>query len=330
MNESPNKRAIIVGVFIFTGLAFLLAGILVVGNLRETFNSKMRLVSHFSDVGGLQRGNNVWFSGVKIGTVSSLEFFGKSQIEVSLNIATKARQYIRKDAKVKLSTDGIIGNKILVIYGGTEQSAQVEEGDTLSVEKTFTSEDMINTLQDNNQNLLSITTDLKTISHRLASGEGTIGKLLNDNSVYTNINNATLSLQNAAAKAEQLAGSLATFSSGLNKKGTLVNELTTDTLIFKSIKVSLARFRQIADTAALFMTNLKKAGSNPKSSIGVLLHDEEAGTKLKEVIFNLDSSSKKLDEDLEAAQHNILLRGFFRKKAKATNSDLTKNQKIAE
>jgi len=330
MIESPNKRAIIVGVFIFTGLAFLLAGILIVGNLRETFNRKMRLVSHFSDVGGLQRGNNVWLSGVKIGTVSSLEFFGKSQIEVSLNIATKTRQYIRKDAKVKLSTDGIIGNKILVIYGGTEQSPEVEEGDTLSVEKTFTSEDMINTLQDNNKNLLSITTDLKTISNRLVSGEGTIGKLLNDNSVYTNINNATLSLQNAAAKAERLAGSLATFSSGLNKKGTLANELTTDTLVFNSAKASVTRFRQIADTATLFMTNLKKAGSNSKSSIGVLLHDEEAGAKLKEIILNLDHSSKKLDEDLEAAQHNILLRGFFRKKAKATKSDLPADQKIAE
>ncbi len=325
MNESPNKRAIIVGVFIFTGLVFLLAGILIVGDLRETFNRKMRLVSHFSDVGGLQRGNNVWFSGVKIGTVSSLEFSGKSQIEVSLNIAIKARQYIRKDAKVKLGTDGIIGNKILVIYGGTEQSAEVEEGDTLSVEKTFTSEDMINTLQDNNKNLLSITTDLKIISNRLAAGEGTIGKLLNDNSVYTNINNATLSLQNAAAKAQQLAGSLATFSSGLNKKGTLANELTTDTLVFNSVKASVARFRQIADTATLFISNLKKAGNNPKSSIGVLLHDEEAGAKLKETILNLDSSSKKLDEDLEAAQHNILLRGFFRKKAKATKSDSPAN-----
>ena len=325
MNESPNKRAIIVGVFIFTGLVFLLAGILIVGDLRETFNRKMRLVSHFSDVGGLQRGNNVWFSGVKIGTVSSLEFSGKSQIEVSLNIAIKARQYIRKDAKVKLGTDGIIGNKILVIYGGTEQSAEVEDGDTLSVEKTFTSEDMINTLQDNNKNLLSITTDLKIISNRLAAGEGTIGKLLNDNSVYTNINNATLSLQNAAAKAQQLAGSLATFSSGLNKKGTLANELTTDTLVFNSVKASVARFRQIADTATLFISNLKKAGNNPKSSIGVLLHDEEAGAKLKETILNLDSSSKKLDEDLEAAQHNILLRGFFRKKAKATKSDSPAN-----
>ena len=325
MNESPNKRAIIVGVFIFAGLSFLLAGILIVGDLRETFNRKMRLVSHFSDVGGLQRGNNVWFSGVKIGTVSSLEFFGKSQIEVGLNIATKAKKYIRKDAKVKLSTDGIIGNKILVIYGGTEQSAEVEEGDTLSVEKTFTSEDMINTLQDNNKNLLSITTDLKTISNRLASGEGTIGKLLNDNSVYTNINNATLALQNAAAKAQQLAGSLATFSSGLNKKGTLANELTTDTLIFNSVKASVARFRQIADTASLFIINLKNAGNNPKSPIGVLLHDEASGAKLKETILNLDSSSKKLDEDLEAAQHNILLRGFFRKKAKATKSDLPAN-----
>ena len=325
MNESPNRRAIIVGVFIFTGLVFLLAGILIVGDLRETFNRKMKLVSHFSDVGGLQRGNNVWFSGVKIGTVNSLEFFGKSQVEVSLNIALKARQYIRKDAKVKLSTDGIIGNKILVIYGGTEQSAEVEEGDTLTVEKTFTSEDMINTLEDNNKNLLAITTDLKTISNKLASGEGTIGKLLNDNSIYTNINNATLSLQNAAAKAQQLAGSLAIYSSGLNKKGTLANELTTDTLIFNSVKASVNRFRQIADTATLFITNLKKAGSNPKSSIGVLLHDEEAGAKLKETILNLDSSSKKLDGDLEAAQHNILLRGFFRKKAKTTKSDLPAN-----
>ena len=143
MNESPNKRAVIVGVFVFTGLIFLLAGVLIVGNLRETFNRKMELVSLFDDISGLQPGNNIWFSGVKIGTVSSLNFHGKSQVEVGMNIATKARQYIRKDAKVKISNDGLIGNKILVIYGGTEEFEQVQEGDTLAVEKTFTSEDMI-------------------------------------------------------------------------------------------------------------------------------------------------------------------------------------------
>jgi phospholipid/cholesterol/gamma-HCH transport system substrate-binding protein len=288
-----------------------------VGNLRETFNRKMKIVTLFDDVGGLQRGNNIWLSGVKIGTVSNLNFYGKSQVEVSMNIETKAQQYIPKDAKVKISNDGLIGNKILVIYGGTEKSQVVQEGDTLAVEKTFTSEDMINTFQENNKNLLSITSDFKTISHKLAAGEGTIGKLLSDSSVYISINAATASLQIASAKAQQLVTSLATFSSGLNKKGTLANELTTDTIVFNSVKASVLQLQQIADTAALFMTNLKQAGNNPRSSIGVLLHDEEAGAHLKETIKNLESGSKKLDEDLEAAQHNFLLRGFFKKKAKA-------------
>jgi phospholipid/cholesterol/gamma-HCH transport system substrate-binding protein len=327
MNESPNRRAVIVGLFVFTGLLFLIAGILIVGDLRETFKNKMKIVSLFDDVGGLKKGNNIWFSGVKIGTVSNLDFFGESQVEVSMKIDIKAKQYIRKNAKVKISSDGFIGNKILVIYGGTAEAEEVQEGDTLVVEKTFTTEDMINTFQENNKNLLVITTDIKAISKKLAAGEGTIGKLLNDTSVYTNINAATASLQSASAKAQQLISSLALFSSGLNKKGTLANELTTDTVIFNSVKASALQLQQIADTATAFISNLKQAGSNPNTSIGVLLYNEESGTRLKETIKNLESSSEKLNEDLEAAQHNFLLRGFFKNKAKAGESDLPEKNK---
>ena len=244
MNETTNKRAVIVGLFVLTGLLFLIGGILMVGNLHETFKRKMKVVSLFDDVSGLQIGNNVWFSGVKIGLVTNLHFYGNSQVEVIMKIETKAQQYIRKDAKVKLSTDGLIGNKILIIYGGTAKSLEIEEGDTLGVEKTFSSDDMINTLQENNKNLLAITNDFKSISKKLATGEGTIGKLLNDNSVYANINSATASLQGASAKAQQLVGSLVEFSAGLNKKGTLANELVTDTVVFNSVKASVLQLQQ--------------------------------------------------------------------------------------
>jgi phospholipid/cholesterol/gamma-HCH transport system substrate-binding protein len=321
MNESPKKRAVIVGLFVFLGFAFLIAGTLMVGNLHETFTNKMGIVTHFDDVGGLQKGNNVWFSGVKIGTVSSLEFHAKSQVEVHLKFDKKVQNYIRKDAMIKLSSDGLIGNKILVIYGGTDRFAQVEEGDTLGVEKTFTSEDMINTLQENNVNIKAITDDFKTISKSLAAGEGTIGKLLTDSSVYANINAATASLQSASKKADLLVGSLALFSSNLNKKGTLANELTTDTVIFSSVKATVAQLQQIADSASLIVSNLKLASSNPNSTIGVLLHDEESGTRLKETIKNLESSSIKLDEDLKAAQQSFLLRGYFKDKEKAAKKD---------
>ena len=317
MNESPNRRAVIVGFFVLLGIVFFVAGILMVGNLHETFKNKMEVTALFDDVNGLQKGNNVWFSGVKIGTVSNLHFYGKSQVEVLIKIETKARQYIREDAMVKISSDGIIGNKILIIYGGTSAAREIQEGDTLGVEKTFSTEDMINTLQENNKNFLAITNDFRVISKGLVAGEGTIGKLLKDDAVYANINATTASLQLASAKAQELVASLATFSANLNKKGTLANELTTDTLVFKSVKATVFQLQQMADTATAFIANLKKAGTNPNSPIGILLRDETSGARMKETIKNLESSSQKLDEDLKAAQSSFLLKGYFKKQAKA-------------
>jgi phospholipid/cholesterol/gamma-HCH transport system substrate-binding protein len=46
------------------------------------------------------------------------------------------------------------------------------------------------------------------------------------------------------------------------------------------------------------------------------LNDERVGASLRSTMMNLESSSIKLDEDLEALQHNFLLRGFFKKKQK--------------
>jgi phospholipid/cholesterol/gamma-HCH transport system substrate-binding protein len=325
MKNSPNKRGVIVGLFIFVGLLLLVVCVLIIGNLHETFKKKTEIVTLFYDVSGLQVGNNIWFSGVKIGTVSSLKFYAVRRVKVMMKIEDKAVPYIHQDAFVKLSTDGLIGNKILVIYGGTSRTPQVSEGDTLRVEKTFTSDDMINTLQENNKNLLEITNDLKIISHKIAGGEGTIGKLISDNSLYAHLDSATLSLQNASIQAKELINSLTTFSKGLNKKGTLANELTTDTVVYKSIRASVLHLQQMSDNANVFINNLKEASTNPHSTIGVLLHDEESGTRLKQTIKNLESGTLKLDQDLEAAQSSFLLKGFFRKQAKEKKAATTTN-----
>lgn len=319
MNESSNKRAVVVGIFVFFGLLFFIAGIFMVGNLHETFKKKMEIVALFNDVNGLKVGNNVWFSGVKIGTVSDLNFMGESHVKVNMKIEKKSQVYIHKNANVKISSDGFIGNKILIIYGGTLDSNQIEEGDTLTVEQTFSTEDMINTLQENNKNFLAISSDFKIISKKLADGEGTIGKLLNDEAVYNNINAATTSLQNASLKAQELISSLAIFSSGLNKKGTLANDLTTDTVVFESIKTTVLQLQQISDSVSLMINNFNKNSNNPDSPLGIMLQDKQSGANLKETINNLKSSSAKLDADLEALQHNFLLRRYFKKNPEAGN-----------
>jgi phospholipid/cholesterol/gamma-HCH transport system substrate-binding protein len=324
MKESSQRHTVIVGLFVLIGLAILIAGVLMVGNLNKKFENKIRLVALFDDVSGLQKGNYIWFSGVRIGTVKSLGFYGATQVEVSMDIDKKVQHHIPKDARVKLGSDAFIGNRILIIYGGTIQGDKVNNGDTLRVEKTLSSEEMINTLQANNENLKVITSDFKIISNKLVAGEGTLGKLLNDDEVYRNFNHVLSSLKDASEKAQQIAGSLSTFSSGLNRKGTLANELTTDTIVFKSVKTSLLRLQQIEDTAALFLTNLKQAGNNPDTPIGVLLHDKKSGSDLKETIRNLDSSSQKLDEDLKAMQSSFLLKKYFKQKANDNKRDSLK------
>jgi phospholipid/cholesterol/gamma-HCH transport system substrate-binding protein len=315
MEEKKGRREVVVGFFIILGLIFLISGVLIIGNLTGTFKKKINVITLFDDVGGLQAGNNVWFSGVKIGTIKDLQIT-QSKVKVVMNIEHQAQAYIRKNSKVKLSSEGFIGNKILVIFGGSTRSPEIQNGDTLQAEKTFSSEEMINMLQDNNKNLLAITTDFKELSNDLMNGKGTIGKLLTDEALYNNLKSISQSLQSTSNHAQNLVKSLAQFSEGLNKKGTLANELTTDTTVFKSIRSSASKLSQMSDSASTMVSNLKRASLSKSTPLGVLLNDQESGESLRRIISNLETGSKKLSEDLEALQHNFLFRGYFRKKEK--------------
>ncbi len=327
MKSEPNKRAIIVGLFIFLGLVFLLACVLAIGNLHSTFVKKIHLTAVFDDVNGLQTGNNVWFSGVKIGTVNKMSFYGDSEVKVVVKIDEKSQPYIRKDALVKISTDGLIGNKIIVIYGGTALSQPVEDGDTLGIEKMVSTEEMMSTLQENNRNLLAITTDFKIISKKIADGEGTFGKLLKDESLYNSLDLTLASLQRSSAHAEKLTAAISDYGQKLNRKGSLANDLVTDTLVFANVLASVQNLEKLTKTTAEATSHLKTASSNVSKAtanldnkntpIGMLLYDEASAAHIKATLRNLEGGSQKLDEDLRAVQDNFLLRRYFKKKKKA-------------
>ena len=323
MKSTNNRRAVIVGIFILLGLAIFIITILTLGSQRKTFEKSITVKSFFDNVNGLQKGNNIWFSGVKVGIIKKVLITGKGQVEVDMNIEQQSKQFIRKDAKAKLSTDGLIGNKIIEIYGGTLTSGEIESGDIIATDKLLSTDAMMNTLSQNNDNLLRITNDFKIISSRLVKGEGSIGKLLTDETMINQINATTFTLQNAARNLEKLSYNVSAYAAKLSNKGTLANDLVTDTVIFSRLRATVSQLQQVANTSQAAINNLENAGNtlnnglNDKSSpIGMLLNDEQSANKIKITLQNLQSASKKLDDDLEAVQHNFLLRGFFKKKAK--------------
>lgn len=328
MKSTNSRRTVIVGIFIFLGLVILILTILTLGSQRKTFERSIIIKSIFENVNGLQKGNNVWFSGVKVGAIKQVYITGKGQVEVDMSILQDSKQYIRKDAKAKISADGLIGNKIIEIYGGTLKSGEIESGDILVTDGLLSTDAMMNTLSKNNENLLQITNDFKVISRRLVEGKGAIGKLLTDETMVDQINATTLTLQNAARNLQTLSSNVSAYTSKLNDKGSLANDLVTDTVIFSRLSSTVSQLQEVANSSKAAINNLEKAGNtlnnglNDKNSpVGMLLNDEQSANRIKITLQNLQSASKKLDEDLEAIRHNFLFRGFFRKKARNEKTD---------
>jgi len=319
MAATENRKAITVGVFLALGLAIFVLGVFTLGGQQKSFEKSIHISAVFDDVAGLKKGNDVWFSGVKVGTISSIKFVGISQVNVIMRIDEATKQYIHQNSGVRIGSDGLIGNKLIIIDGGSPRSPVVEDGAILQVEKIPSTDDMIKTLQQNNQNLLAITTDFKLLSHKILEGKGTVGTLLADSTMGVQLRNSMRNLEAATSSAARLATSLNQFSNKMNTKGGFADKLLTDTATFSRIKGAVTQLQQAATNATTLTNNLNKASNKlntTDNALGELLNDPKGAAQIQSTLNNLQQSSVKLNEDLEAAQSNFLLKGFFKKKAK--------------
>ena len=319
MKTEESKRFVLVSIFITLAIAILVAAIFMLGGQQKRFVHSVQVTAVFKDVSGLKTGNNIWFSGVKIGTVKDIKLTGNKQVLVTMNIEEASQQFIRKDAKVRLGSESLIGNKIIEIIGGTSQAPAIEEHDQLPVEVTNDTDAIMATLQENNQNLLSITTDIKTLSHKLVEGKGPAGKLLSDSVMADKFVAIVDNLHKVSQTTTQASQAIAQFSTKLTRKDGLANQLLTDTMVYNRLKTSSLQLNQTTAAATEMAHNLQKASEKLQennNALGVLINDPEFATQLKSTMTNLNTSSATLDENMKALQSNFLFRGYFKKQEK--------------
>ena len=334
---AENKRSVMVGIFVFLGIVILVAGIFALAGQQKRFISTVSLNAVFDDVGGLKAGNNVWFSGVKVGTVKSIELFGEAQVLVNLNVVESAQKYIRKNAVARISSESFIGNKNIVIEGGTIEAPPVEDGDRILAVNPLDTDDLMETLQRNNENLVEITSNLKQLTSKIVQGEGTIGKLLTDEDVARDFEAMVNNLQQTSRNAVGASRELTRFTSKLNTPGGLADQVLTDTTVYSQLRRSMAQLEEATNSAAALAENLRETSTrlnNDNNAVSVLLNDEEFARNLKGTLQNLETSSEKFDENMEALQSNILFRGFFRKRdkqeAKQREAELERLEELQE
>ena len=322
--EKKNKRAVIVGAFVFFALVIFVVGVMTLGGQRNIFNKGAVIHAYFPEVNGLQSGNNVWYAGVKVGTVQAITFTKSGTVDVEMRIDEASLPVVKKDTKAKVSAEGFIGNKIVVLFGGSEAAPVVQNGSTLQSASSLSTEEIMATLQENNKNILAITTDFKSLTTKMANGQGTMGKLLNSEDLYNDLQTTMASLKIATANAQQMVANVSNYTNQLTAKGSFANDLVNDTVIFARLRSTARQLDALADRSGVVLASLNATSrsinqslNDPSSPAGLLLNDQQTAAQIKETIKNLQTSSQKLDENMEALQHNFLLRGFFRKKAKS-------------
>jgi len=318
--RGENKRSVIVGIFVFVGIAILVAGVLTLGGQQKKFVKAIQLKAVFDDIGGLQEGNNIWFSGVKIGTVRKINFYGDAQVEIEMNVEEEVVEFIRKDSKATISSDGLIGNKIIVIYGGTTLAPAVEDGDRLESVMPLDTDQMMETLQVNNENLVEITGNLKNLTSKLAEGEGMVGAALTDSLIAESFRAIVTNLNQASINSNRMIKELNSFTSKLNQKGNLFNDLVTDTTMAADLRQSMESLKKAAANSEEMTQKLSiitDKFNDPGNSMGMLLNDAEFAQSLKSTLQNADSASYNLNRGMDALEYTWPFNKGFKRKKKA-------------
>lgn len=318
MEKKEIAQQIKLGAFVLAGLTLFLISVFLIGSENNIFSRTFTIAAVFENVEGLKAGDNVWLSGVKIGTVSDVKIASQGKVVVSLSLRDKQNQFIQKDAIASIGSDGIVGSKVVVIQPGTS-GRMVSPEDTVNTHSTTDTQDLLNIAKDVGENTRSLTSDIKTIAQRVTDGQGIVGELLNDGAIAQEIRDAILNLRTTGNNTAKASAELHTLIYELRNGDGLLPTLIADTSYANTFQNALANIEKVSVNAGVVSDNLQDMAAkinNRDNAVGVLLTDTVVAGQLKSTIENAARASDKLDENMEALQHNFLFRGYFRKQAK--------------
>lgn len=318
METKEVGQQVKLGAFVLGGLVLFVLAVFLIGSENNIFSRTFNISAEFKNVEGLKEGDNVWLSGVKIGTVKEVRIASEGKVIVKLSLKDRQSEFIRKDATASIGSDGLVGNKIVVIRPGTANEL-IAENDVINTTSPPDTQELINIAKDVGDNTKSLTADLSAIADKISKGQGIVGELLTDGALAQELRTAVTNLSQASGNTAHASSELHKMLYEMRNGNGLVPSLIRDTAYANTFKQSLASIQQVTANAQTVTDNLQALSvkmNEDDNAIGALLNDKATGDRIKNTIENAENATEKLDQNMEALQHNFLFRRYFRKEAK--------------
>jgi phospholipid/cholesterol/gamma-HCH transport system substrate-binding protein len=203
MDTHTRGYKIRLGIFVTVGIALFAVAIFILGKQRNLFNPVLKITTTFYNVSGLQVGNNVRFSGINVGTVDRINIINDSTVQVDMIIRKEINQFIKTDCLVSIGSEGIIGDRIVMISQGSAGASQAEEGQELLSQEPIETDEIISSLQVTAVNVEIISTELAEIMVNINDGNGALGQLIQDSSMTNSFTNTMENLEKSSKGLEE-------------------------------------------------------------------------------------------------------------------------------
>jgi phospholipid/cholesterol/gamma-HCH transport system substrate-binding protein len=187
------------GLFIVVGLVLLVFGLFFIGKQKNLFVSVFPIKAVFNNVSGLKVGNNVRFGGIAVGTVDGIQLLNDTSVQVNMNIKSEVRKFIKQDASASIGSDGLVGDRVVLISPGSMNREPVKDNEILVSRAPVETEQIMAGLKTSADNAAIITQQLAEIANKVNHGHGIIARLLGDTSMGNNLHATMVNLKKGSA-----------------------------------------------------------------------------------------------------------------------------------
>jgi phospholipid/cholesterol/gamma-HCH transport system substrate-binding protein len=272
------------------------------------FTRKITLRSYLDNAGGLRQGAPVRLAGVDIGNVTRIRIVGGkplTPVEITMKVNTKYSFNLRKDSVTMLATAGVLGETFVDVDSLVAKGPEAQDGDTLATRSQPELQDVVRASQGTLQNMDALLKRLDRIVAFIESGQGSIGKVIYDPSLYDRLNATVTEFKGLVDDIQSGKGSLGPLLTSdeayqkviaaIDKLNVIIDDLQQgkgtagkllkDAALYENANQTIANVRQLTDDI--------NAG---KGAIGKMTHDQEFAARLQTTMNNLASLTERLEK----------------------------------
>ena len=298
-----------VGLFVLAGLCILALGTFYVTGA-GILGPKYRLITYLPEVEGLETGAPVRLDGVAIGNVQSIGLTPQPQdeahnITLVMRIDKKYQNDVRTDSTASLITEGLLGNRYVTISRGLTGTVVPPNGIVPGKEEAAMKQ-MVERGADLMQNLGALSRDLRGIVNDVHRGNGTLGKLMNDPSLYNHLSSTAGKMDALVTSIQQGQGTMGKLVASdeiYNKTGTAIDHVNNVLGAVEQQKGTMGKL--VYDTSfydsAKSLTDkgntLLDGVNEGKGTLGKLVHDDALYGNLKDASANVRDATAKLNSN---------------------------------